>query len=80
MFSKKTSLEFEGVASINRTAYLTEMLKELEVPPHVKPLEVEARDLVKARLEVVMEELRKLHQETQERKKEASQQHQSRRS
>ena len=50
MFSKKASLEFEGVKSINITAYPSEMIKKLEVPPLVNALEVEARDLVKARL------------------------------
>ena len=29
MFSKKTSLEFNGVASINSSAYLSELLKKL---------------------------------------------------
>ena len=33
MFSKKTSLEFERVKSINNTVYVSEMLKKLEVPP-----------------------------------------------
>ena len=33
MFSKKASLEFEGVKSINSTTYLSEMLKKLEEPP-----------------------------------------------
>ena len=53
MFSKNTSFEFEGVASINKTAYLTKMLKKLEMPPSVNTLEVEARDLVKARIDLV---------------------------
>ena len=66
MFSKKTSLEFEGVKSINSTAYLSEMLKKLEVPPPVNTLEVEARDLVKARLDLVTEELKQLHEEESE--------------
>ena len=79
MFSKKKSLEFEGVALINKTTYLTEMLNKLEVPPPTNTLEVEARDLVKERLEVKMEELRKLHQEDQKGKKKASKQQQSRR-
>ena len=57
MFSKKESLEFEGIKWINNTAYLSEMLKKLEEPPPVNALEVEARDLVKARLELVSEEL-----------------------
>ena len=80
MFSKKTYLEFEGYASINNTAYLTEMLKKLKVPPLVNTLKVEARDIVKTRLEVIMEELIILYQEDQKRKKEASKQHQSIRS
>ena len=70
MFSKKTSLEFEGVVSINSTAYLTEMLKKLEVPPPANTLEVEATDVVKARLDLVIEELRKLHREDLKKKKE----------
>ena len=51
LFYKKTSIEFEGVASINSTAYLEEMLRKLEVPPPANTLEIEARDLVKTRLE-----------------------------
>ena len=70
MFSKKASLEFEGVKSINSTTYLSEMLKKLEEPPHVNSLEVEARDLVTARLDLVTEELRQLRKErTRKRKK-----------
>ena len=80
MFSKKTSIEFEGVVSINNTSYLKKMLKKLEVPPHVNTLEFEARDMVKARLKVKMEELIKLHKEDQKGKKEASKQQQSGRS
>ena len=60
MFSKKSSLEFDGIKSINSTAYLSKMLKKLEEPPPVNALEVEARDLVKARLELISEELRQL--------------------
>ena len=60
MFSKKASLEFDGVKSINNTAYPSEILKKLEVTPHVNALEVEARDLVKARLDLVSEELKQL--------------------
>ena len=63
MFSKKASLEFDGIKSINSTAYLSEMLKNLEEPPPVNALEVEARDLVKARLHIVFEELRQLRAE-----------------
>ena len=74
MFSKKTSLEFEGVKSINITAYLSGMLKNLDVPSRVNSLKVEARDLVKARLDLVTEELKQLHQEKLKRKKEASKQ------
>ena len=78
MFSKKASLEFDGVKSINSTAYLSEMLKKLEVPPPVNALEVEARDLVKARLDLVNEELKQLHLERLQKKKEASKQLQGR--
>ena len=60
MFSNKASLDFEGIKTFNSTAYLTEMLKNLEDPPSVNALEVEARDLVKARLELISEELRQL--------------------
>ena len=74
MFSKKASLSFEGIASINSTAYLTEMLKKLEDPPPVNALEVEARDLVKARLEVITEELRQLRAERLKKAKESAKQ------
>ena len=60
MFSKKASLDFEGIKTINNTTYLTEMLKKLEDPPPVNALEVEAKDLVKARLELISKELRQL--------------------
>ena len=60
MFSKKASLNFKGIKTINNTAYLTEMLKKLEDPPPVNALEVEARDLVKARLALISEEMRQL--------------------
>ena len=43
MFSKKASLEFEGIKSINSTAYLSEMLKKLEDPPPLNALEVEGQ-------------------------------------
>ena len=70
MFSKKASLEFEGINTINSTAYLSEMLKKLEDPPLVNALEVEARDLVKSRLELISEELRQLKsRKKQERKR-----------
>ena len=78
MFSKKASLEFEGVKSINSTAYLSEMLKNLEVPPPVNTLEVEVRDLVKARLDLVTEELKQIHHDKLKKKKEASKQLQGR--
>ena len=39
------------------------MLKKLEDPPPVNALEVESRDLVKARLELIFEELRQLRSE-----------------
>ena len=58
MFSKKASLGLEGIKTINNTAYLTELLKKLEDPPPVNALEVEARDLVKTRLDLISEELR----------------------
>ena len=74
MFSKKASLSFEGIASINSTAYLTEMLKKLEDPPPVNALEVEARDLVKARLELITEELRQLRAERLKKAKESAKQ------
>ena len=63
MLSKMASLEIDGVKSINSTGYLSEMLKKLEVPPPVNALEVEARDLVKSRLDLVSEELKQLRQE-----------------
>ena len=78
MFSKKASLEFKGIKLINNTAYLSEMLKKLEEPPPVNALEVEARDLVKARLELVSEELRQLRAEESKKIKEASKQMQGR--
>ena len=58
MFSIKASLEFDGIKYINNTVYLSEMLKKLEEPPPVNALEVEVRDLVKATLELISEELR----------------------
>ena len=72
MFSKKASLEFEGIKSINRNAYLSEMLKKLEDPPHVNAIEVEARVLVKAILELISEELRQLRAERSKKGKEAA--------
>ena len=78
MFSKKASLEFGGIKSINNTTYLSEMLKKLEEPPPVNALEVEARYLVKARLELVSEELRQLRSEASNKRKEASKQLQGR--
>ena len=63
MFSKKASLEFDEVKSINNNVYLSEMLKKLEVPPPVNTLEVEAIDLVKASLDLVTEELKQLRQD-----------------
>ena len=78
MFSKEASLKFDGVKSINSTAYLYEMLKNLEVPPPENALEVEARDLVKARLDLVTEELKQLRQDELKKKREASKQLQSR--
>ena len=81
MFSKKASLEFEGVKSINSTTYLSEMLKKLEEPPPpMNALEVEARDLVKSRLNLVTEELRQLLEEKNKEKKEARKQLQGRKS
>ena len=74
MFSKKASLGFEGIDTINITAYLTEMLKKLEDPPHVNALEVEARDLVKARLNLITEELRQLRAERLKKTKESAKQ------
>ena len=78
MFTKKASLEFEGIKTINSTAYLTEMLKKLEDPPPVNALEVEARDLVKARLELISEELRQLKAERSKKVKESAKQMQAR--
>ena len=78
MFSKKASLELEEIKSINSTAYLSEMLKKLEEPPPVNALEVEARDLVKSRLELVSEELRQLRAEASNKRKEDSKQLQGR--
>ena len=72
-----TVFMFEGVASINNTAYLIELLKKPEVSPLVNTLEVEARDLVKERLDLVTEELKQIHKEDLKRKKEASKQLQS---
>ena len=69
MFSKKASMEFDGVKSINSTAYLSEMLKKLKVPPPVNALEVKTRDLVKSRLDLVSEELKQLRQEEMKKKK-----------
>ena len=80
MFSKKASLEFEGIKSINSTAYLSKMLKKLEDPPPVNALEVEARDLVKSRLELISEELRQLRAERSKKGKEAVKQMQGRKS
>ena len=74
MFSKKASLGFEGIKTINSTAYLTEMLKKLEDPPPVNALEVEARDLVKARLELISEELRQLRAERMMKAKKSAKQ------
>ena len=69
MFSKKASLDFEGINTINSTAYLTEMLKKIDDPPPVNALEVEARDLVKARLDLITEELRQLRAERKKKSK-----------
>ena len=74
MFSKKASLDFEGIKTINNTAYLTEMLKKLDDPPPVNALEVEARDLVKARLNLITEELRQLRAERMKKAKESARQ------
>ena len=78
IFSKQASLEFDIVKSINNIAKLSEMLKKLEVPPLVNVLEVEARDLVKARLDLVTEELKQLRQDELKKKREASKQLQGR--
>ena len=72
MFSKKASLEFEGIKTIKSTAYLSEMLKKLEDPPPMNALEVEARDLVKAILELISEELRQLRAERSKKAKETA--------
>ena len=77
MFSKKASLEFEGIKTIKSTAYLSEMLKKLEDPPPVNALEVEARDLVKASLELISEELRQLRAERSKKAKEIAKQMQA---
>ena len=50
------------------------MLKKLEDPPPVNALEVEARDLVKARLELISEELRQLRAERMKKAKESAKQ------
>ena len=50
------------------------MLKKLEEPPPVNALEVEERDIVKARLDLVTEELRQLREEKNKKKKEATKQ------
>ena len=78
MFSKKASLEFEGIKTINNTAYLTEMLKKLEDPPPLNALEVEARDIVKVILELISEELRQLKAERSKKAKESVKQMQVR--
>ena len=80
MFSKKASLEFEGIKLINSTAYLSEILNKLEDPPPVNALEVESRDLVKVRLELISEELRQLRAERNKKGKEALKQMQGRKS
>ena len=72
MFSKKASLDFEGIKTLNSTTYLTEMLKKLDDPPPVNALEVEARDLVKARLDLISEELRQLRAERMKKAKESA--------
>ena len=74
MFSKKASLDFEGIKTINSTAYLTGMLKKLDDPPPVNALEVESRDLIKARLELITEELRQLKAERIKKAKESARQ------
>ena len=78
MFSKKASQEFVGVRTIKSTVYLSEMLKKLEDPPLVNALEVEARDLVKAILELISEELRQLREERSKKAKEIAKQMQAR--
>ena len=74
MFSKKASLDFEGIKTINSTAYLTEVLKKLDDPAPVNALEVEARDLVEARLDLITEELRQLRAERMKKAKESARQ------
>ena len=54
------------------------MLKNLEEPHHVNALEVEARDLVKARLDLVSEELKQHYLERLAKRKEDSRQLQGR--
>ena len=54
------------------------MLKKLEEPPPINALEVDARDLVKARLDLVSEELKQLHLERLRKRKEDSRQLQGR--
>ena len=78
MFSKKVSLAFEGIKTINSTAYLSEMLKIFEDPHPVNALEVEARNLVKAKLELISEELRQLMAEKSKKGKEIAKQMQAR--
>ena len=46
------------------------MLKKLEDPPPMNALEVESRDLVKARLDLISEELRQLRDERSKKGKE----------
>ena len=48
------------------------------MPPPVNTLEVEARDLVKDRLDLVTEELKQLHHDELKKKKEAYKQLQGR--
>ena len=74
MFSKKASLDFEGIKTINNTDYLTEMLKNLDDPPLVNALEVESRDLFKARLNLITEELRQLRAERMKKTKKSARQ------
>ena len=50
----------------------------MEVPPPVNALEVEARDLVKAILDLVTEELKQPHHDELKKKREASKQLQCR--
>ena len=74
MFSKKASLDFEGIKTINSTAYMTEMLKKLDDPPPFNALEVEAKDLVKVRLNLITEEPRQLRAERMKKAKESARQ------